>query len=1148
MSNYKVSVIVPIYNVEKYLRECLDSLANQTLEELEVIMIDDGSLDGSPAIVDEYAANYPNFFGYHIENGGLGHARNYGFEMSHGKYVAFLDSDDFVDLKTYELAYDLAEENNSDFVTFNAKHINSVRTFASRIHKTAIKDNIALTNIHQTPSLMFDTSAWNKVIRADFYRANKLFFPEKMLYEDLPFAIDIYLKAERVSVIGRHLYFWRVRDGGAKSITQTKDQMINFLDREKSIDMVYKTLSEYQGQDITALKVILDEKVLSHDMRMYFQLFPTIDETYKAEIANYAVKIYDQAEPQAIENLKARDKIKYYLSQKSDLEQLTQFIDFEQNEMAKKKNIWRDGKYYGDYPFQDVLPKDLFEVGHELTIKDRIEKAKISDDEISIEGYCYIVNLDADKKDQVSMNFWLTDGNQKISLSDVKLIKRTDITMNQGREVDGAAFNRLYNYDYSGYQLSIPMSLLRGMEEADWTIMCQISNQGLTKETILGNPTSGNNNKLAALVDENRSYQLRYNYSWESYIRIAQVPAYINEVSYSKEKAEITLKGFVTADLKGKNLFAYLKDNQLNEKYPIPATENDGAITVLVPVSLLDDRENSLRLQLMIDDDIYAVMNLIGRNEWIQYIRGGQCFRFNKTTTGHLTISKEDYSPGSTITLASKKKFVVKVDLSPNFKQEHPSLKLALVNDDEKRYILGSLDSTDTLEVEFSAFSTIPYGNYLFCIVTGDSKESSYYCLASLQNYYRFVGEHDKSNRKIFLTPTKKGLQHINIEYQIEKIARGPRRQEVLKKIFYPLMRKLPLKKKTVVFSSYWYSQFSCNPKAMYEEMSKNYPDYDLKYIVNDPNIEITGRGERILEGTVKYYYNLARAKYFVNNVNFPDFIEKRSGAVEVQTMHGTPLKTLGLDVPGEVDTVDKRDRFLRRCSRWDMMTTPNTFVTNLVPKIFLFDRKIVQHGYPRNDYLVNNKDNEALKAEIRAKLNLPEGKKFVLYAPTFRVMNGFKLELDLDKMSEVLGDEYVTLVRLHYFVAKKAVIPDSANAVNVSDYPSIQDLFLISDILVTDYSSSMFDFGVLGKEMYFYTYDLDEYQNDLRGTYFNITDIAPGPVVRTTEELADAIKADAANTPEYTEKYQTFFDTFCKWDKGDAAKIAVEEMLKIKN
>jgi CDP-glycerol glycerophosphotransferase len=210
--------------------------------------------------------------------------------------------------------------------------------------------------------------------------------------------------------------------------------------------------------------------------------------------------------------------------------------------------------------------------------------------------------------------------------------------------------------------------------------------------------------------------------------------------------------------------------------------------------------------------------------------------------------------------------------------------------------------------------------------------------------------------------------------------------------------------------------------------------------------------------------------------------------------------------------------------------------------------------GYPRNDIL-HSPDRDQIAAIIRRRLGVPGDKKTILYAPTWRDDDyydkgqyKFKLHLDLDMMRQRLKDEYVILVRTHYFIADSLDLGDLSEFVyNVSKYDDISELYLMSDILITDYSSVFFDFANLKRPMLFYTYDLEKYRDVLRGFYIDIEKELPGPLVYTTNEVIDAIINIEAIKKEYKDRYEKFYSRFCGWEDGQASQKVVESVFRIR-
>lgn len=310
MENIKISVIVPAYNVERYLRECLDSLANQTIiEMLEIIMINDGATDETGQIMDEYAQKYANFYVHHNENGGLGYARNYGANLARGTYLAFVDSDDYITTDAYEKMLALAEANQTDLVIGNVVRFNSSEEYPSSLHKRVFLTDCAKTNVYQSPELLYDTTAWNKLIKMSFWKKHGFAFPERMLYEDIPVTIPAHILASSVSIMTEVMYFWRARDHDDHSITQQRTEKKNLVDRVKAIHMVYDFLVEKQ---ISAkIKKQFDYKNLVHDFKIYINTLPDGSHDYQRSVMKILQPVLTRIDEDVYLQLPKTDQKRY---------------------------------------------------------------------------------------------------------------------------------------------------------------------------------------------------------------------------------------------------------------------------------------------------------------------------------------------------------------------------------------------------------------------------------------------------------------------------------------------------------------------------------------------------------------------------------------------------------------------------------------------------------------------------------------------------------------------------------------------------------------------------------------------------------------------------------------------------------------------
>lgn len=209
----KVSVIVPIYNVEKYLLRCLESLVNQTLQEIEIILINDGSTDNSGKIAEEFAKWHPQKVKYYEkENGGLSDARNYGIPKATGEYIAFLDSDDYIEKDAYEEMYNKAKESNADYVECD---------FIWEYPKKKREDRQIKYNNKKEMLTVVRVVAWNKLIRRDIIVNNNITFPKGLRYEDVEFTYKILPYLNQIEYVNKCFIHYMQRDS---SIANTQNE------------------------------------------------------------------------------------------------------------------------------------------------------------------------------------------------------------------------------------------------------------------------------------------------------------------------------------------------------------------------------------------------------------------------------------------------------------------------------------------------------------------------------------------------------------------------------------------------------------------------------------------------------------------------------------------------------------------------------------------------------------------------------------------------------------------------------------------------------------------------------------------------------------------------------------------------------------
>ncbi len=363
---------------------------------------------------------------------------------------------------------------------------------------------------------------------------------------------------------------------------------------------------------------------------------------------------------------------------------------------------------------------------------------------------------------------------------------------------------------------------------------------------------------------------------------------------------------------------------------------------------------------------------------------------------------------------------------------------------------------------------------------------------------------------------------------------------------FYQSQLRLPLDDNLALFSAYWSRGVSCNPAAIDAELARLAPGMRRVWAVHADHADRVPKGVRVVRvGSREYWTALARAKYLVNNVNFADSVVKREGQIHVQTHHGTPLKTMGLDQQKYPASTDMDfEKLLERCDRWDYSISSNRFSTVIWERVYPCSYATLETGYPRNDVLVNATAEDVRAA--RAALGLADGTKAFLYMPTHREYQpGFTSALDPARFARELGPDVTLLVRGHYFYGdspQTAALRRTGRIVDVSGHSRVEDLYLAVDALITDYSSAMFDYAVLDRPIVSYVPDWDVY-SAVRGTYFDLLQEPPGAVATTQTELLGLLTSGTYDTPETTKRRDGFRRRFCEFDDGRAAERVVRRV-----
>jgi len=368
----------------------------------------------------------------------------------------------------------------------------------------------------------------------------------------------------------------------------------------------------------------------------------------------------------------------------------------------------------------------------------------------------------------------------------------------------------------------------------------------------------------------------------------------------------------------------------------------------------------------------------------------------------------------------------------------------------------------------------------------------------------------------------------------------------------------LPIKRRQVIFESFNGKDINDNPAAIYRELVKEHPAYArTAYFSVKPREFASLRAKYpeinlVKRFTPRWVVLMARAEFWVLNSRLPNWWHQNRRTTVIQTWHGTPLKKLGADIahvaiPG-TSTAAYHHEFITAAHRWNYLIAPNQYSQTIFKSAFGFKNHFLSIGYPRNDVLYTTPQDQvlALKQRLLGSVTGP----VVTYAPTWRddmaVRPGvyrFDLPFDLAEFFTHVPAGTHLIIRPHYLVKDAIDIHGFEDRVTVLAETDIAQLYLISDLLITDYSSVMFDFANLKRPELFFAYDLAHYRDQLRGFYFDYEREIPGPLVTTAAAFYQQLDGwrETGTFAGYEERQAAFYHKFCEWEDGTASRRVVE-------
>ncbi|UBU14438.1 glycosyltransferase family 2 protein [Nonomuraea gerenzanensis] len=409
-----LSVIVPIYNVEPYLAECLKSLAAQTLEDLEVVLVDDGSVDGSRRVAEDFAASDDRFVLIGQRNLGPGPARNQGIRQARGAYLAFADGDDVVPPEAYERLVGKLTETGSDLACGAVRRLVDGELQESVLHEKVFRRPQLCTHITDKQVLVRDRTVWNKVYRRGFWERAGLEFPSG-IYEDVPVAMQAHVLATSVDMVGQVVYHWRKREEGETSITQRRSELPNLAERLAAIRAVRAFLDDRAPELLDGF----DALVLEKDTIFLFQALEHCEED-PGPLLELGHSWMAALGPHVLDSAPSLRRLELHLLRRGLVAELRTVREFRRGREDVTRVVprgLRSTNWYGDYPFfrdrRLRIPDEVFDAREELKLIARVESCEWTGAEYRLRAHVGIHRVD---RKVPKVNLWLSDGDRRVPL------------------------------------------------------------------------------------------------------------------------------------------------------------------------------------------------------------------------------------------------------------------------------------------------------------------------------------------------------------------------------------------------------------------------------------------------------------------------------------------------------------------------------------------------------------------------------------------------------------------------------------------------------------------------------------------------------------------------------------------------------------
>ena len=1147
----RISVVVPFHNNADVLGDCLVSIAAQSHADLEVITVDDGSQDDGAAVAAAQAASDPRFIVVRVDAGGPGYARNQGVRRARGEYLSFVDGDDVLPPDALERLLRSLESSGSDFVSGNVQRIGPDGITQSVLHAKAVKTPKTGTHISRSPELFFDVSVWNKLFRRPFWDRHGLTFPEGVVWEDLQLMTKAHVLASAVDVITDHVYYWRQRTSGELSITQSRTSIANFRDRITALGVIDDFLRTRKPRHLLHDH---QAKALVNDLWLYIPDLMQTSEEYRAEFGSLLAGYLAQVDSRVLRQLPSTHRLAYHLASRGMMPELLSYAAWLGEQPVKTVPVVPGhGKVRADLPVradrQLAIPASVYRTRmRELDPFVRVEEIGWRDGKLVISGCAYVPSVDIRRRLHTAKVVLLRP--RQLGNPPIAVLARSF----RHPEAQKWSGQQRYDYDWAGFEATISprrFQLAGRWLTGEWEGYVLVRGHGVWRASRLHTPTG-----VTAERPEARQVApgIRLAATWRGqrlHVVVERTPAELHCCEQRGEDIVLEVDLQQQADPGSRLVLAQPDGTAGRDLATTAADRPTGGIRLRAALltSSLTDAAAGWHLCVVQPGAALLPVAFPAHGHEYRFPAGSQHVAIQRTREGNVAvalrgatpvISDYTWSTDGRLTFSGRytgPDAVVEAVLQRVGAAELHQLPVERVGDS------FSVTAEVAAIPVFGRREPLRDGEWELKIrLVGRGAEliTPGYDLDRLAT--AADRRHQFGPKRYRFSVSGRDSPMLTVE-PLSIAEQGRVQRRVLRELYYPWQQRRGLRD-AVVFLSFKGRQVSDNPLGIAAELRRRGDTREHIWVVNDWAVQVPDDASAVLFDGKACWEALARSAFLVSNDDMPRGFTKRPGQFYVQTWHGTPLKRIGFDVAKMQSFAGREymELLAHDIACWDLLLSPSPVSSPILRRAFRFDGEILESGYPRNDILVGD-NGSAIAARVRERLGIQPHKRVVTYAPTWRenqfYASGryrFDLQLDLDRAWHELGDDYVILLRGHHQTADDAPVGARRGfVINVTGYPDVAELILASDALITDYSSMMCDFAVTGRPMLFFTYDLADYRDSVRGLSIDFEREAPGPLLATSDEVIGAIGNLRSISAQYRDAYAAFVAKFCPLDDGKA-------------